>query len=458
VRFYYPRALVRFTALVQLSRTSEELRTVTDVARPRAVTIERNDYNTADTCEVELDVQRLPILPRMIRQVLIQVYVGDAGGMLTTPEDLQDDDSLIRFIGYVDEPEMALSEDEGKITWKARDYTGLYLDARHPHPSLVPSYGDTLDVALRRVLNAVPGGAHIDLELQGLQKWPDLGTAAPRALKDAKMGVKPEDTLWHYVKRACDPVAMIPRIVLDKLVVGTSRGLRAPRRRPVFVYGHNLTDYKEKRNLVRLKEGIGLNAYDVTQQKYITAVYPPHGDVRVTKPKKHATKRHQAPPPVPGSEDKRQWFPYGSVAGEDALEDAAERLFNERNRQEFEGEFKIARMAVESDPAAEDLSDDPADDDASYDVTGLENGDRVFIQIDSEHRQLMAGLTATEERVQLLIDVGYSERVAPLLVESFESGADGPLEVYVHKATHKVDEDGYELTVKFQNLVTLGAA
>jgi hypothetical protein len=456
VRYFYPRALVRFTALIQLSRTREELVEVTDVTTARSVTIERNDYNTADKCDVELDVQRLPILPRMIRQVLIQVYAGDAGGTSTSPEDLQDDDSLIRFIGYVDEPSMQLSEDDGRIHWTARDYTGLYIDTKRPPRDCVPSYGDTLDVALRRILDVVPGGENIRLELRGADAWPSLADAAPAALRNAKMPVKQEDTAWHLIKRACDPVAMIPRIVLDTLVVGTSRGLVQPTRRPVFVYGGGVTDYKEKRNLARIREGIGLNGYDLSQRRYITALYPPAGDASVRTKKKPASKKH-AIPRVPGSDEKRQWFPYGTVANQDALEAAAERLYHERQRQEFEGEFQISRMAVEADPAA--LTFDADVDDDSYDVTGLENGDRVFIAIEPGHKQMLVGLESTEQRVAYLIDAGYSERIAPTLVRSFEENAEGPLEVYVGKAVHKYDESGgFELTVHFQSLLTLNGA
>ena len=207
--------------MIQLSRTREELVEITDVTTARSVTVERNDYNTADKCDVEIDVQRLPILPRMIRQVLIQVYAGDAGGTDASPEDLQNDDSLIRFIGYVDEPALALNEDDGRITWGARDYTALYLDTKRPPRDCVPSYGDRLDVALRRILDVVPGGEHIKLELRGAREWPELSDAAPAVLRDAKIPVKQEDTAWHLIKRACDPVAMIPRMVLDTLVVGT---------------------------------------------------------------------------------------------------------------------------------------------------------------------------------------------------------------------------------------------
>lgn len=450
MRFYYPRALVRFSAMVQLSRTAENLTFVTDVVTPRSVVIERNDYNTADKCKVQIDAREFPVLPRLVRQVLIQVYAGDAGAVDAAPEDLQDDDSLIRFIGYVDAPEMAIEEDDSVINWEARDYTALLLDVKRPSVLNVPTYSDRLDVALRRILDSIPGGENIGLELQGLDEWPELSRAAPKGLKDAAIPVNQGDTLWHFVKRACDPVALIPRMVLDKLVVGTSRGLRAPKRRAVVIVGEHVQTYKESKNLGRIHEGIGLSAYDTVARKQITALYPPEGDPLVQAKKKVAVKKHRTVPVVPGSEDKRQWFPYPNVSSQEALNDAAERLYHERSRQEFEGQFTIARFGVPTD------ADESGDYD--FDVTGLENGDRIFVVIDSEHRRLLSGIEGFDARVRALVDRGFSEQVAPTLVRAFEENADGPLEVYVRKATHKYEDASYELVVEFQNLLTLGAS
>jgi len=450
VRFFYPRALVRFSAMVQLSRTAENLQFVTDIVVPRSVTIERNDYNTADKCKVVIDAKEFPVLPRLVRQVLIQVYAGDAGAADASPEDLQDDDSLIRFIGYVDGPSMGIEDEDTTIEWEARDYTALLLDVKRPSVLNVPSYADRLDVALRRILDSIPGGENIGLELQGLDAWPELSRAAPKGLKDAAIPVNQGDTLWHFVKRACDPVALIPRIVLDKLVVGTSRGLRAPKRRPVIVVGEHVTSYKESRNLARIREGIGLSAYDTTTRKQITALYPPEGDPAVRAKLKVAVKKHRTVPVVPGSEDKRQWFPYPNVSSQAALNDAAERLYHERSRQEFEGQLTVARFAVPDD------SEDS--DDYAYDLTALENGDRIFVEIDSEHRRLLSDIDGFDARVRALVARGYSEQAAPTLVRAFEENADGPLEVYVRKATHKYEDSSYELTIEFQNMVTLGAS
>lgn len=443
---YRPRAQIRVTATVNLARSGDRLEEVVFFATPRSVTVERNDFNTADTCQVEFDAGVFPVLPRNLRQALVQVYLGDV-----RPGDDIDDRNL-QFIGYVDEPELGLSESDSTLRWKARDYTALLIDAKRPAASLIPSYQENLRTALRRILDAVPGGSALKLrlEMDGAvsEAWPDLGAGAPPGLKAAKIPVAPQDGLWDLVKRACDGVNLIPRFDLDTLVVASSRGHVAGRRRPRFVYGANLVDYREKRALVRVREGIGLNALDLTTGRFITAVYPPAGDDEIARnpkatPTATAAKGKKKPPAVGSngttlnSNDKRHWFPHPPVQSEAELEAAAERIYKNRINREFEGSFKCARMRVDD-----------------VDVLTITAGDRVVVDVLPNERQLLGGCETTSERIDLLVRRGYQRSVASTLARAFESGTREPLEVFVRRATMSLSEaDGFALSVDFQNVI-----
>lgn len=461
MKFIYPGALVRVTATLATSSTPTEitpraLKEVEFLARPRQISIERNDYNTADTCSVTMDARNFPLLPRNVRQILIQVYAGDLGGLDVDEAEIATEDK-IRFIGYVDEPELSLEED-GTIELKARDYTALFLDTKRPLSAVVPSYSDNLKTALRRILDSIPGGANISLRLEGLDAWPELRTAAPAKLAKAKIPTKADDTAWHLIKRACDPVSLIPRFELDVLVVGTSRGLTVPSRRAILAYGVNVAHYQEKRHLVRVLEGIGLTAYSIEQRGYIVAVYPKTGDPTLKKPvKKVAVKKggkpgKTSPSGVSSTEidpnEKRAWFSYGTVSNQAALNEAAQRIFFERSRQEFSGSLKIRRMRV-----IQVDETDEYDDAGTYDVTTLSNGDRIMIDINPRERELLAEIPDPDARVAYLVDsLGYSPSVAGALIRSYTSGLQGPIEVYVRKAVHQFGET-YECSVDFQNLI-----
>lgn len=453
MRFFYPRAELAITAYVNTSRTGTSFEVVEFRAVPRSVTIERNSYNEADECKIEFSAARFPVLPRSVRQVLIRVYAGDVGGLYGEAASLIEPEFL-RFIGYVDDPELSLDESDGKIGWKARDFTALLLDTKRPSVKIVPSYGDRLDRALRRILDDLPGGEAIDLVYEnGATSWPDLSAAAPAGWANKQMPAKPEDTAWDLIKRACDPLGLIPQIKLDKLHVSSSRGLENPTRRPVFIWGQNLLEYKEKRNLRRLREGIGLNGYDLSRRKYITALWPPEGDRAVVAHLKPATKKGGKPKPqlIAGSNEKRKWFPFGAVANQKALDEAARRIFEVRRAQEFEGSFKCARMVV---PSQDQIDDGFEAEIGQFDVTGLSSGDRVMLDVRSDEKTLLGRLSTTEARARYLVDQGYGEAAARALARVFDSGVEGPLEVYVHKASHKFTEADYSLEVEFKNLIS----
>lgn len=463
---FYPKALVRITATVQLSRTSDKLKTVTFVATPRSVKIDRNDYNQADECTLEFAAVKFPVLPRMIRQVLVQVYLGDVGGLSETLDDIGQSKFLM-FLGYVDDPELALSESDGTIRWKARDFTALFLDTKRVSVDLVPYYSDDLDVALRRIIDALPGGENMRmrLEIGGVEEldWPRLADAAPAGLSGAQVPWKPDDTLWHLVKRACDPLGLIPSIELDELVVRESRGIATPAQRAVFVYGGNLVDYKERRSLLKLREGIGLTAYDLTTKTFITAVYPPAGDQAIAKkaPKTVTSKGGKKTKPttfganatVVGKDDKRRWFPYGMVANEEALQTAAQRLYEGRSRQEFEGTFSCVRMTAPALGRGNQLLPNVA-----FDLLDLTSGDRIIVDVLPEQRELLDGATSTEQRIAILERNGYQRAVATVLVRGFETGVSSGLEVYVRSAVFTLsDTEGFKLDVRFEALLSAGS-
>ena len=446
MRVFYPQALLRVTAIVQTSRTVDETKSVTFLAYPRKVTLTRNPFDEADSCQIELDPGRFPVLPRSIRQFHVQLYAGDAGG-LDNPGAIERDD-FVRFIGYGDEPELTLGTDS-EFTITCRDYTAILLDAKRPPAKSVPRWEDRLDVALRRVLDEIPGGENIRLRIDQQTGWPALIAGAPVGITSGAVPAKPDDTAWVLIKRACDPLGLIPRIVLDELVVAPSRGLATSATRAVFTAGENLLKYKEKRSLTRLREGIGLRAYDLSRLNVFIAYWPPIGDASIQKHAKVPVKRKATPPGVPPKGEKRIFFPWPPIESQEALEAVAQRVYEGRSRQEFRGSFSCGRMLV-------DGSNDGADESESFDVTRIESGDQVFIQIPTATRQMLGGLSNTGLRHQYLVDQGYDFDLATTLVDLFESGVESGLAVYCHLVTQTWDAESseYTLDIDFMNLIS----
>lgn len=462
---YYPRAVVRITATVQLSRTRDELEEVVFDAVPRSVKVTRNEFSKADECDLEFDAAKFPVLPRNVRQLLCAVSLGDARGLAR-----ELDESALLFLGYADDPELALSETSGTFKFKCRDYTALLLEARRPPLRIVPSYGDALDVALRRILDDIPGGENIKLALMddGVEtlNWPLLSDAAPPGLKSEKISYDPNDNLWKLIERVCDPFGLIPQIKLDTLEIGTPRGAARPKRLPLFVLGGpgGAEEYREKRNLAKIREGVTLSGYDLSTGSYIVAQWPPSGDASILKKLKAtkvATGKSGKKKPstvganaaVVNTNEKRHGFSYGNVANQATLLEAARALYEGRSRQEFEGSFSSKRFRVPHYAPGEAVRFAPM-----FDVTGLTSGDRIFVDVLPEHRQLLAGVDNTQKRIALLEKQGFARDVASLLVKVYERGVDSGIEVYVRTLTMMLVEEGFSLDLVFQALLATGTA
>ncbi len=467
---FYPRSLARLTVTVQTSRERDELEEVVFDAIPRDVKIERNEFSKADECTMEFDSAHFPVLPRNIRQALALVHIGDTGRL---GRQLEPSSSV--WLGYVDDPDLSITDSGGTIHWRGRDYTGLLLDARRPPLRIVPTYGDDLETALRRILDDLPGGENIKLKLvdgetEALQ-WPSLSDAAPPGLQKEKVAHDPNDTIWKLIERLCDPFGLIPQVKLDTLEIGTSRGAQRPERFPLFVLGGDgpggILEYRERRVLSKIREGITLSGYDLSTGSYIIAQWPPSGDATVAKKLKatkaatgKSGKKTTTKPATVGANaapidknDKRHAFVYGNVANEATLLDAAKALYEGRSRQEFEGSLKCKRMRVPFVGANEQITSATPE----FDVTRLTSGDRILVDVLPDQRQLLAGVDSTAQRVAMLIGRGYDRSVASILVKTYERGVSNGIEVYVRSVSFSLSEsDGFSLDVNFQALLSVG--
>jgi hypothetical protein len=449
---YFPRAVVRIslTAYTDMKKGSEA--TATFDAVPRSVSWERNPYLEADTASVEFYTDRFPFLPRNIKQALISVFAADVGTLDADAASIINEHNL-RFIGYIDDPELALTAEDGTVKMKARDYTALFLDAKRPLASQVPSYSDRLDTAILRVMRGIPGNENMQsLKLKlgpDMTEWPSLSSGAPSRMHGEKLPWKGEDSKWDLIKRACEICNVIPRMVLDTLIVSKAQGLTTTGKKPHLIFGRNVEEYREKKNLKRLNEGIGLRAYNATTHQFITAVYPPEGDRLITKSVRGPKPKKAPPaPPIAGSQDKRKWHTFEPVSSLDQLEEAAKLVFELRRIQDFESTLKVKRMRVATDASGIETSDADA-----YDMTGLESGDTCVIDVDPKSRALLKGFTTRDARVTALIHHGYSTEAAELSVQIFEGSTSGPIEMYTRKATHTIDENGYACDIELMNKI-----
>jgi hypothetical protein len=125
---------------------------------PTSCTVELNSYRMADTCKLTIPFSRLPIDPRLIRALTVQIFAGvyepsewaaanghpGADGMLLpdmptpltgVPDSFGGYTNEI-FRGFADDYSITLNESDGTIEIEARDLTGELIDAEIPPNSL----------------------------------------------------------------------------------------------------------------------------------------------------------------------------------------------------------------------------------------------------------------------------------------------------------------------------------
>ena len=171
---------------------------------------------------------------------------------------------------------------------------------------------------------------------------------------------------------------------------------------PVLTWGVNVTEWGETRHSSFVKKGIGLTSFDPTTQTTVEAFWPPIGDARVKVKRGRQSKKALSQEKLRQREE-RDWFTYGSVHTEEQLVAVAQRVYEERSRQELEGHATTVYMMIETESGKD------------FDMLDFGAGQSVIVNVDPLDAQRLASMTRDEQQ-KYLTDRGYSESVAQLII------------------------------------------
>ncbi|HVI04114.1 MAG TPA: hypothetical protein VM869_35730 [Enhygromyxa sp.] len=192
-----------------LPGTTEFIQLGTDIV-PYSCTVELNSYRKADTAKFEIDFASLPIDPRLIRAMTVQVFAGvftapewaaacggvGADGLLIpdlptpltgVPDSFGGYTNEI-FRGFADDATIVLNDAEQIIEIEARDLTGELLDAEIPPNMLEDLPGFLkLDEAIQLLLTG-DGLAAIEIDKRfSAEQTKELGRKRKQLLYDRKV-------------------------------------------------------------------------------------------------------------------------------------------------------------------------------------------------------------------------------------------------------------------------------
>jgi len=488
---------------------------------PLRCSIERNNILDPDTSEITLDFKDVPIDPRIIRSALVTVTIGtvDAAeykagiinrelrasdGMLASIVERHGDEELrftgtqSRFVGFVDEWTVELSESGDTVTIKARDISALLKDERLPAGLAI-----NLNVPIVDGINALISadddfGKPLFPSARGLQvvfgtpeafaagplsdKGPVPGETVSRAhrtrggkqARAARSG-DANDSLWDHIVTTCQKLGLIPFMRNFVLFVSSPQTVYSQvengRR---MVYGRNLSELTFSRKLGgTAADTIEIRSFDPDIGRTRWARYPVLGNEPSSgiinllgSPQPTASRPGKLSPTGKTSEQVKV-FSVPRVADSGLLESIARQTFEQISRQEIEGSFKTDDLdSFKDDNDGHLLAADLLDLQAGQPITILfapttetAQGDPFQQTPKSSRRttvtaQEMAAFTVSR-RADYLRGLGMSQKTAERLAASAEQI---PLANTFKVAYVNIDydhEDGISLSVSFYNYITV---
>jgi len=412
--------------------------------RPYSVRLEQNDFNKADSCKVTCDWNDTALDPRMLDDAIMRVYIGDcdANGVFRPTV------SNFRFVGHVRNVERKNDSDgPSTLTLEALDYTSSFIN-RKPFPaSGIPEYSLNLDEAWRKICSQVPAAKDFlsdRLVLVGLDAPPKLATAvAARFANLGKVPTHPKTDAWAVWQQCVGMLGLVSWIDRDICIVSTATNYYSETDPPRLIWGHNIKELSESRQARIAGVGVGVTSYDPISGKTLEAVFPPPGDPRVAKKRLSASTSTKKG--VTADNEEREWFQYWGVTDPNALIKVAERIWEERSRQELCGRATTSEMNVTTVSGA------------TFDLLALKAGDSVRVEFEEEGRHLLAQLPTEGARQRYLMNKGYEEKQALLLARNARIFAQLDSTFFTKSVDTTIDLDAdsisFEVTVEFINRI-----
>lgn len=465
---YRPRMLVRLNVpLLGTTADRQVQETETNVfsydARVTRATVVQNDHNMADELEVTVDASEAGTDPRLFTNAEVYFYLANAderGNWTAGPDTL-------RFVGIVVDVERAMGESARAVTFRAHDYTTLFLKSKPLPESGVPELSETLRQAWQRICDNT--GAwdfttnKIVSSVQALRDRIDfvgvsgdlvLSSAVSKRFRDigGKVQTHGDEDAWAVWQRCVGMLGLISFIRKDRCVVTTATDYYTASAPPRFIWGRNVFELTERRDVATLcGKGVALTSFDASTGTSVDAFWPPRADPEA-EAKKAAASGKTAPKTVVVKD--YEFFDYPDVSDEKVLTAIAQRVWEERSRQELTGQLKTGEMTVETLTSG---GSSLASLSLPFDVLSLQSGDRIRVELEEDALNAIMRIPTEAGRVDYLTARGYAQGLATLMAKNVSGLARFAPEFQVRTArtTHEINDDSgtYETEITFINRI-----
>ena len=458
--------------------------------RAHKIELQANSHMEADECRVSLAYDDAGIDPRVLKSAEMYVWLGngdDRGEFRPTKANL-------RFIGIAVDVERDLSVSSGKnVNIRALDYTTLFLNCKQFVPAGLPRHQDTLRVAWERLCDFT---GYYDIESRSVvstvqrlkPKLEFVGEAAeeiealtlgsavsPRFAKfNGPVNPPHRDAdAWAVWQTAVGSLGLISFIRGDRCIVTTATDFYTADDPPRMVFGENVYEIKETRDVQSLSaKGVCVRSFNATPNgrtppppppppapppppptnpsagyAYVLEAFYPPTHARAPKQKRIAASALGSPQQVKSQNYEVFDCPF-NITDQATLDRFAQRIWEERSRQELKGTLKTSEMFVDT------LTAD------TFDMLGLQSGDRIRVEIDRGALTIIQALPTSFERQHALEASGYSESMAKFITTNLDSLTRMTPEFQVHNVmtTFDVQASQYEVTIQYLNRIDVSGS
>jgi hypothetical protein len=437
---------------------------VTIPLRLQRADYEHNDHNHADTLKVSAAWRDCGVDPRLIRNATCEFWMGNANerGVFTPSNE------NLRFLGVMTKPRRVAKEGGGfQVELEFHDYTAFFLEQK-PFPSAgVPVYTDSISDAWKQICDHT-GPLGEDGKIQssvevlreaiefrgGVPPNLTLGTAvAERFAKLAKVPVKSKSDAWAVWQQCVGMMGLISWIDRDRCVVTTSTEYYTVDTAPRLIWGRNILEAEEQSHAKFSDKGVALTSFDPLSGTTYEAFYPPPNDERIVRKRvtakrssKHGKPSKAKAPAFPS--ERYDFFEYHGVTDLDRLYEIAQRVWDERSRQELDGKVRTGEMFVDGV------------DGQLADLLEVRAGDAVRIEIDAHDKERLISLAGSETLArEYLAARGYSPEASTLILANMNRV--GKLDVTFHATSVRValeadsDSGKFDVEIAYHNRIKI---
>lgn len=476
-RVYRPRMAAELTVplagkLADREAMNETEDTVALPLRVHSVTLTRNDINHADSAKLLVAFDDAPVDPRVLQSASGVLWIGQDDASITGEGTWQPRHADLQFAGVVTRIARKLTDEKGwDLELELSDYTTLFIESNHYPRAGYPSLSQTLSQAWAQVCDHTGPLDDEGNVLSTVAKLRDrivfvggakdvvIGSALPKRYQAMGVTIFPLDdasswTVWQQCVRA---VGLVSYIHLDQCFVSTATDYYSADKPALFVLGRNVAALEETREIKFSGKGIGVLGFDPLTGTTIEGLYPPIGDKRVKRKRVGArvaathsssTKPRKAKaPPSPAAllaSETRDVFNVPGLTDQKMADAVAQRIWEERSRQEIEGTFENYDLKV------------PHADGSWQRTLDLTSGDTIDLEIQPAI-DACTKITDIKARINRLEELGFSEDLATLaahnLVDLGSLGGTVYVKTLVATVTCADGADDGEVTfrITFQN-------